>query len=505
MQGIIFNIFRNIKLIIFNHIFLLLIIIVIGVFLRSYMMVDRFEFAHDGDLYSWIVKDIVVNKHLRLIGQQTSTTGIFIGPFFYYLLVPFFLLTSMDPVGILLLPVLIGVATVLSYYFVFNKLFDYKTGIIASFLQAVLMVRVNYDRWIVPTITVNLWGIWYLYSIFMLVKGNFSVFPLLGFLVGLIWHINLSLLPILSAVPVAIFLSRKKPALGHIAGGLLAMAIPLLPYILFEARHGFVQTVNLLKSFIFNQGGGSGLDKFHHVFQQIVENSVSLFFYPDREIFISGGLFFLIMLISVAIVWQMGGLDKRLLVILYIWIFSVILFFTFSTKITSEYYFSIIDTAILTFAAILFSLLFQLSVKWKILTVVVLGLFLLRSFFNITGDSGYSHKGYLERKAIVSYISQDANEKGFPCVSVSYIASPGEEFGFRYLFFLKNLHVNQPKSGSPVYTIVSPADLVPFDIDQSFGALGVISPRVGYNLDQVAKTCSGINSNLTDPLFGYTQ
>src|SRR3989344_1725053 len=74
----------------------LVVILAIGLFLRTYDIVDRYEFAHDGDLFSWIVKDIVVDKHLRLIGQLTTAPGIFIGPLFYYSLIQFFILFSQN-------------------------------------------------------------------------------------------------------------------------------------------------------------------------------------------------------------------------------------------------------------------------------------------------------------------------------------------------------------------------------------------------------------------------
>lgn len=91
---------------------------------------ERFEFAHDGDLYSWIVKDILVDQHIRLIGQLTSAPGIFIGGLFYYLLIPFFLLFNRDPIGVIFFSVITGLSTMLSYYFVFIKLFKKEAGFI---------------------------------------------------------------------------------------------------------------------------------------------------------------------------------------------------------------------------------------------------------------------------------------------------------------------------------------------------------------------------------------
>src|SRR3989338_9818731 len=90
-----------------SNILILFLIILIGLFFRTYLAVERFEFGHDGDLYSWIVKDIAVNHHFRLIGQLTSAPGIFIGGLFYYLLTPLFLLTNMNPVGGIFLSILI--------------------------------------------------------------------------------------------------------------------------------------------------------------------------------------------------------------------------------------------------------------------------------------------------------------------------------------------------------------------------------------------------------------
>src|SRR5688572_14384526 len=102
-----------------KEIIIVSLILIIGMYFRTYRLVEKMEFAHDADLYSWFVKDVVIDKHIRLIGQLTSADGIFIGPLFYYALIPFFLMTGMDPVGGNWLMVILGAATMLSYYFVF--------------------------------------------------------------------------------------------------------------------------------------------------------------------------------------------------------------------------------------------------------------------------------------------------------------------------------------------------------------------------------------------------
>src|SRR5689334_10511821 len=113
--------FTSVKKLILHHrteTMLLLLILLLATFFRTYHLVPRFEFAHDGDLYSWIVKDVVVDHHLRLIGQLTSAPGIFIGPGFYYALIPFFLLFNMDPVGGNGLVIILALATLISYFYI---------------------------------------------------------------------------------------------------------------------------------------------------------------------------------------------------------------------------------------------------------------------------------------------------------------------------------------------------------------------------------------------------
>lgn len=485
----------------------LLSIIGIAIFFRSYQIVEHFEFAHDGDLYSWIVKDIVVNHHLRLIGQLTSTEGIFIGPLFYYFLIPFYLLSSMNPLGVLLFAVLVGIVIVLSYYFVFSKLFGAPAGLIAAFLQASLFSRVATDRWVVPTITSNLWGVWYLYTVLMLARGNFVVFPLLGLLVGLIWHINFSLAPVLLVAPVAVIASRKLPKCSDVIKAVGMFILPMLPFVLFEFKHGFIQTNSFIKSFIINQGGGSGIDKFNHVFQQVVGNTVSLFFYPQREIFIAGNFFFYIILGLGLILVLKKKIEKKLLLILYLWIFSVVLFFSISSKITSEYYFSIIDTAVLAIIIISLAALYRFSKIGIAIVIVILLCIILQSLLILFTDKGYSRRGYLERKAVAEYIAKDAKNKDYPCISISYIASLGEDFGFRYMYYLNKLNLSKQGEDIPNYTIIPSTDRndIPEVIDKSFGAIGVVYPKKDYDLIKTSKSCSSEDQNMIEPLFGYTQ
>lgn len=484
------------------HLLLLLLILIIALFFRSYNGFVWFEYAHDGDLYSWIVKDIVVDKHLRLIGQLTTAPGIFIGPLFYYMLIPFFLLTRMDPVGAVIPITIIGILTVASYYYVFSKLFNKEIGLVAAFLYASLLSLVYLDRRVVPSTPTNIWLIWYFYGIVMLVRGKFSVFPLLGLLTGLIWHIHIALAPALIAIPTALLLSGKIPRLKDVLLFFLGFIPPSIPLILFEARHNFSQTINFFNNFGVQHGGGTGIDKFNLVIIKFAEDIHRLFFYP-QTLPINHILFVIFLLLSAIFLVKKNLLKTKEVIVFYVWIGVIILFYTFSSTIISEYYFANTEIIFLTIVSLFIYFFYRSSKIGKYIMLSLLVILLIKNVFHFARTDIYQ-KGYNERKAAVEYITSDAKKKGLPCVSISYITSPGENVGFRYFLWLKNQHVTQIQEGSATYTIVLPPELAEGAPMKLFGHIGVIDPEKIPSQQELNKSCSGLNTNLTDPLLGFT-
>jgi 4-amino-4-deoxy-L-arabinose transferase-like glycosyltransferase len=492
------------KFLLKKEIQLLAVILLLGLFFRTYAIVDRLEFSHDADLYSWIVKDIAINHHFRLIGQLTSAEGIFIGPLFYYSLVPFFLLFNMDPVGGVIPITILGILTLISYYYVFSKLFTKQVGLVITFVQAVHLSPANFARAVVPSTLTNIWVVWYFYCLISIARKNYKVLPLLGILIGLIWHIHIALLPTLIAIPVALIISKKLPPLKQIGYFLIALFITSIPLLAFEIKHGFSQFHNLINNFSTPHGGSTGLEKLSLLYLKLSRNVNYLLFYPNL---VSDNLQKIATLIIAALPILL--IKKKLvktkeIIVLYSWIFGVIGFFTISSTIVSEYYLSSIEISFMFFISVLLAFLINKSKNWQKFIFVIFALIVVKNiYYQIT--TPYYHKGYLEKKALVQFIKQDMQAKGYPCMAVSYITNPGENVGFRYLFWLNNLHVNQPISGAPVYTIVMPDEKAIGAIEQKYGHIGLITPKDPKTPEQIATSCSGGNSNLSDPLFGYTE
>ena len=481
----------------------LILILLFGLFLRVYGAKAMFMYGHDHDLEGWIIKDILVNRHLRLIGQETSTQGVFIGPIFYYLLIPFYLLFKMDPIGAVVLVTLLGVFGIVSFYFVFSKVFSQKTGLVASFIYAVSFYTVFNDREVVPTMPVIIWTAWFLFALNLILKGKQKIgYLLIGILAGLIWHLIFALVLVLPLVPIAFILSKKKINWRALSLGIVFLFITSAPLILFETRHNFSQTRAVLWALTTNQRDiVSGLAKVERVIHLASKNAAGLLWGPVLHISYSWAP--VIMFGAFFFIYKKKLISKKQAVVMLLWLASFVLFFSFYSKIVSEYYLNGMMVIWIVILAVGISyLLSKEKLKyWGYLIIFLFSLINIYRFFT----NPVNRSGYVERKAVVAEIKRDAEERGFPCVAVSYITDPGYEFGYRYFYFLQGMHVNRPQSESPVYTIVFPLKPI-FAVHKTFGAIGLIYPDYKrYTKEGIEKSCAGANSNLTDPMFGYTQ
>ena len=485
---------------------ILLIILFGGFFLRVFHPLTYFQYGHDQDLLSWFIKDVVVNNHLRLIGQQTSSVGIFIGPLFYYLQIPFYLFTRMDPAGGLILVTILGMFTIFSFYWVLNKIFGKKVGLVGGGIYAFCYLIVFADREVVPTMPVMLWTVWYFYAVWLIMKGKDKAYLLIGFLWGLVWELNLALALLVPLVPLAQIFSKKKPALKSIILGLIIFFVTLSPFLLFESRHGFSQTKSIVSSLTTNKdysGGSSpGFAKLDRVMQLTYANTTRLFWgfhYPGGIVKFT---FYALAAVFVFLIYK-KRLPGQLGTIMFFWQVLYITFFTLNPINVSEYYLNgmnVIWVAIIA-VGVVYLLEQKPLLRYGVFVIVI---FLYGNLYSFATHNT-SRNGYIEKKELIKFVIKDSREHDYPCVAISYITAPGYQFGYRYLFYMAGLKVKDPISKAPVYSIVFPQSIVD-RIDLGFGALGLTLPDYKrYTNEGVNRNCEGEDSNLTNSMFGYTQ
>lgn len=478
---------------------ILFLILLIGLFLRVYKLEIFYPWGHDQDLFAWIAKDIVIDHHFRLIGQQTTIIGVFIGPLFYYLMALFLLLFHMNPLSSAIPITIIALLTIFSFRLVFSKFFGNKVGLIGAFLYAVSPGMVFFSKWAVPTQPTTLWSAWYLYVLLSILKGDVPLIAL-SILVGLIWHIHVAFIPLLLLLPFSLWLSKKswntiKISKKSISVSILAFFILMFPFFAFEVRHNFQQIKAISKATYEEKGEVSGINRFYKTINLGGRSLAGAFFLSNATVALDSSLTILLpflLLGGLLCLFFKRRLTKNQTILLTTWIVMVFSGQLFSKTQISEHYFGVLTVILFLIMALILS-----KIKIALILLVIYFASVLIWFINKPNDFG----GYIYKRQTIEYIKNKSLENGYPCVAINFIEdSIDKGNGFRYLSWYYNLKVIRGGNDVPVYNIVTPWTISEKEISAKFGIFGVILPgkkKINPNI------CSDPSRQLL-PLLGFT-
>ena len=134
------NFVRRIKTFIVTHpyeFFALFAILTVGAFLRMYRLPEFMMFLGDQGRDVLVVKRMLVDHKLTLIGPQTSVGNMYLGPLYYYLMALPLLFSRFDPVGAVYMVAALHVATIFLLYLLGREWFNGTSGLVAASLFAV--------------------------------------------------------------------------------------------------------------------------------------------------------------------------------------------------------------------------------------------------------------------------------------------------------------------------------------------------------------------------------
>lgn len=212
----------------------------------------NYLFGFDQGLFYLDVKKIVVDHKFTLIGSFSGGQGgLFQGPGWYYLLsIPFFLANG-DPMGGMIMMLLIGLLTVaLSIYFAF-KMFGKRTAIFIGFLIATSGAMISQSRFIWPPFPVPLITIFYLYFIYKAFKGDDRFLIPAFFSIGLFSHFEIATsanLSIQFLFLLAYLFFSKRAKIKSVVLSILAFVLALSPLIIFNFKHNSILIKGIFNS-----------------------------------------------------------------------------------------------------------------------------------------------------------------------------------------------------------------------------------------------------------------
>lgn len=420
----------------------------------------------------------VVNEYpIQMIGQNLSVEGLFMGPLYFYFLIPFYLITNLHPIGGVIGSIVLGLITIVVYFYIFKSVFGLKTALIASFLRATLFSFVAADLTVTPAFSADLPVLLTWFCFYKFWNNKLIYLIPLSFLFGLYTSYHPILFPFYLVFLIILVLKRTLPSWKIVVISFIVFLIPISPLIRFEYHHDFLEVKRLfsLESAKSDPTIVRNFSRFMTLINFSFIDPVFIFFgnfYHNFQSYLGkswGGIFYLPLVILMFL--RLNFWKNKFHSIVFISTYIIfILYYFFLPILLTEYYLFGIHTLFFVYAVASFSLL-----KSRLILLLAIALLTIFNFDQLNQVVSRTNGATLyDKERIVSQIKANTsdNEQFF----VSYITLHGGKFGYPYLFKIYNrVPSNDPQPRT--FNIVSPKSLVGDQFDFQSGDIGLILPK----------------------------
>lgn len=227
---------------------LLTTILFFGLFVRVYRTLPLLGFYFDQGRDAMVIWKLWHENRPFLIGPVTGLQGIFLGPLYYYLIAPFYLIGRGNPATPAMFLAFLSTIATFFLYFLGWKIYSRTTGLIAVTVGAFSLNLVKAARWLANPTPILLTSMLLLWVMWEIVDSKFkskSMFKrkILWMATALLIGVSLQF-EAASAIfylpMILVFVFWQKKNLPNKKTFLISVALfflTLLPQILFNARH----------------------------------------------------------------------------------------------------------------------------------------------------------------------------------------------------------------------------------------------------------------------------
>lgn len=227
----------------------LLCFIVIAFLLRSRMFLyGDVYFLPDQGRDMLLVKSIVADHKLTLIGGHAGLGGLFHGPLWWYLLTLSFTLSGGNPYWTLV-PVyeIVSLGIIISSFFIAKKLYGEFIAVAVAGLLTFSETFISTIQFTSNSQVMPLIYVFYLFSIITYIRGSNRSIILSWLFIGLGIHFESAFAIMLVPTTVfAVYYRKIKPDARYIILSIVVFLVSISNFIFFDLRHGFLMTKSIL-------------------------------------------------------------------------------------------------------------------------------------------------------------------------------------------------------------------------------------------------------------------
>ncbi len=428
---------------------ILFVILLVGAYLRVYKISEYMTFLGDEGRDVLVVKRMIVDGKFTLLGPTASVGGFFLGPIYYYFMLPFLWLWRLDPSGPAVMVAIFGIATIYIVYLAGKNFFNDWVGLIAAGLYAVSPLVIAYSRSSWNPNPVPFFSILLMYLLWratfskrLVVYGGIGI--VLG--IGLQLHYLFSFLFLVVAAYTLLFAKPESLLRTFVAVG-AGFILGYFPFLLFEVRHGFPNTQTVIRFLLTGKDTGF---QFMTFVQNINDVTFRLFGrlllrFPQPEwwyrytvwqkwAWLTGTRLSIFMsVVTVVFLLFQRRLDvrqRRALQLLSVWFVTTIVLFGFYKRAIYDYYFGIVFPLPFLLIGLIFWLIARRNVFGKALTFFAVGGLV---FFNWQGRPFlFPPNNQLSQAKNIAAIALSKTE-GKP-FNFALITGQNSDYAYRYFF-----------------------------------------------------------------------
>lgn len=431
--------------------FIELLILFLAAFLLFFKLNILMPFIGDQGWFYLSARDMLLTGHIPLVGITSSHTWLHQGPLWTYLLAIALYMGHFNPISGAYFTATTGLFTVWLVYKLGSEIFSSKIGLFSSLFYAtspliILNARMPYHTSLIPLFTL----VWF-YLLYKWINGFKYGFPLLLFILTVLYNLELSmvmLLPILFIIIVYGFIKKKKWAqqlcqFKIFLFSLLGIIIPMIPMIFYDIHHGYPQTLKFGIWILYKIANAVGVPLAHpdipgetlySMFNFASSRIAELLFFPNTAIA------WIILLISTLnlIIYNFISFRKKrffnsyLLLLLF---FLIPFLFYLAERTNSDAYWPIFFIVIAFMFGILFDrLLLVKKLFYVTITILVLivGINLL-TFFHSEYMTGKNIITFSDRLSAAKQIVRNSQGKEYNLIGTGP-SSKYESFTMGYLY-----------------------------------------------------------------------
>lgn len=382
------------KLILFlkshNKEIVLIFLFVSFAILRLYQLEERLGFSHDQLDNAWAVKKILLDHEYPLLGMVAKgNSGFHIGPFYYYLISPFYAFFGLDPISAGYIAFFTSAITFFAIFFVLKKILSYQIALIAVFIFTFSAFIIDADKtqWPVNFLVPISLGVFY--SLYKIIQGHpkYLIFlaVLLGFSVSI--HFTSIFFFIFTILAFPFFPKTKK-----------TFYMILLSFPLF-----FIWLIPLIRAEIISNNSESSnlttyIDTYYHGihlrrFIQITHDAFIEFYLITKIKIIDIAGFLLLPLFWLLLFKKRAKKESLIIIYLcFIWILVPwIVFSTYKGEISNYYFYTTRPIALIVFSFLIYTVYSMKMLTVRVLVIAGLVIFGYSNTRSFIDSSKYGH------------------------------------------------------------------------------------------------------------------